>query len=123
MNKENKIVDDINKITNKYHQLSELTMNTIKLHYLSILEKVNKSEWPTIYSSMQSDRIAKYESNIHVATTDSHTLTDGPTIFLANNVEKISKFILQGVKIPDQVIKDMMNSIEHNDKILSLIHI
>lgn len=121
MNKENKIVDDINKITNKYHQLSELTMNTIKLHYLSILEKVNESDWPTIYSSMQSSRIAKYESNIHVATTDSHTLTDGPTIFLANNVEKISKFILQGVKIPDQVIKDMMNSIEHNDKIIAVL--
>ena len=121
MNKENKIDDEINKITNKYHHLSELTMNTIKLHYLSILEKVNESEWTTIYSSMQSDRIAKYESNIHVATTDSHTLTDGPTIFLANNVEKISKFILQGVKIPDQVIKDMMNSIEHNDKIIAVL--
>ena len=37
------------------------------------------------------------------------------------NVEKISKFILQSVKIPEVVIKDMLESIEHNDKVLELL--
>jgi hypothetical protein len=45
--------------------------------------------------------VSKYASNINVATTDAHTLTDGPTIFLADDVEKISKFILQSIKIPE----------------------
>jgi len=121
MNTSNKIRDDVNKITHRYHDLSELTMNNIKLHYLTIIEKTTASEWSEIYSHFQTKRTPKYTSNIHVATTDSHTLTDGPTIFLANDVEKISKFILQNVKIPDQVIKDMLEAIEYNDKILSLL--
>ena len=121
MNTENKITDEVNKITSRYHNLSELNMNHIKLHYLTILEKTAQCDWNEIYSNFQSKRTPKYTSNIHVATTDSHTLTDGPTIFLATDVEKISKFILQNVKIPDQVIKDMLEAIEYNDKILSLL--
>jgi hypothetical protein len=121
LNIENKITDEINKITNKYHSLNELTMNNIKIHYLNVLEKINSDEWTGIYDVLQSKRLPKYKSNIHVATTDSHTLTDGPTIFLANNVEKISKFILQEIKMPELVIKDMMESIEFNDKIINIL--
>lgn len=121
LNKENKIADEINQITNKYHSLSEITMNNIKIHYLNVLEKINSDDWTIVYELLQSKRIAKYESTIHIATTDSHTLTDGPTIFLANNVEKISKFILQEVKMPAQVIKDMTDSIEFNDKLITIL--
>lgn len=121
MNRENKITDDMNKITTRYNELSEMTMNKIKLHYLTILEKTSAADWNNIYFDFQINRKPKYTSNIHVATTDSHTLTDGPTIFLANDVEKISKFILQNVKIPDQVIKDMLEAIEFNDKVLSIL--
>jgi hypothetical protein len=31
-----------------------------------------------------------------ITTADAHTLTDGPTIFLAENVEKIGKFCMSG---------------------------
>ena len=121
MDKQNKINDERYLIKNMYYNLSELTMNNIKIHYLNILEKIKPDEWNDIYTHFQSKRKPKYESNIHVATKDSHTLTDGPTIFLADDVEKISKFILQSVKIPDLVIKDMMAAIEHNNKIIAIL--
>jgi hypothetical protein len=52
-----------------------------------------------------------------MTTSDAHTLTDGPTIFLTNDVEKIASFCLQTAKIPAQLIDDIMGSINHNNKL------
>ena len=109
------------KITNMYEDLSILTMNNIKLHYLKILHTIEEEQWPDIYNYFNKNRTKKYESNINVATKDSHTLTDGPTIFLSENVEKIANFILQSVKIPEKVLSDMDTAIQHNDKIIKLL--
>jgi hypothetical protein len=61
---------------------------------------------------------------IQIATRDAYTLTDGPTIFLADDVEKIGKFYLQEANIPVKVLKEIMLSIQFNnninDKILKL---
>ena len=121
MDKMKLIHDDRHRISVKYDDLNELTMNNMKIHYLELLGRIREVEWEQIYTYFQSVREAKYKSNIHVATTDAHTLTDGPTIFLADDVEKISKFILQSVKIPEQVISDMMEAIDHNDKVLAVL--
>ena len=108
-------------VKEKYEDLSELTMNNIKLHYLDILGIIPQDKWEEIYMYFQNNRKQKYSSTINVSTSDANTLTDGPTIFLAENVEKISKFILQSIKIPEQVIKDMYSAIEYNDKILKVL--
>jgi hypothetical protein len=121
MDKMKLIHEDRYQIAVKYDDLNELTMNNMKIHYLELLGRIREEEWEQIYTHFQSVRVAKYESNIHVATTDAHTLTDGPTIFLADDVEKISKFILQSVKIPEDVIKDMMEAIDYNDKVLAVL--
>jgi hypothetical protein len=48
---------------------------------------------------------------------DAHTLTCGPTLFLANDVEKVAKFALQIAKIPECVMDDLMEIIDHNNAI------
>jgi len=121
LDKMNIIAEDRYKISIRYEDLSELTMNNIKIHYLNLLERIPKDRWSEIYEHFKELRTSKFASNVHVATTDAHTLTDGPTIFLADNVEKISKFILQSIKIPEKVITDMMEAIEHNDKVLKVL--
>ena len=37
-------------------------------------------------------------TGVYVTTTDAHTLTDGPTIFLTEDVEKIGRFLQITVK-------------------------
>jgi len=54
---------------------------------------------------------------IYVTTKDAYTLTDGPTIFLANNVEKIAQFCIQQANIPVKIMEDIMTKIEHNNTI------
>jgi hypothetical protein len=121
LDKHGMIDEERYKISVKYEDLSEMTMNNIKIHYLELLERIKPENWSQVYTCFNEQRVSKYASNINVATTDAHTLTDGPTIFLADDVEKISKFILQSIKIPEIVISDMMAAIEHNDKVLKVL--
>lgn len=54
-------------------------------------------------------------SGVMLTTNDAHTLTDGPTIYLAENIETIGKFCLAQAKIPIKVIDFLMQKIEYNN--------
>lgn len=54
-------------------------------------------------------------SGILLTTTDAHTLTDGPTIFLVEDVEKIGKFYIQQTNIPEKVLNSIMEKIGENE--------
>jgi hypothetical protein len=54
---------------------------------------------------------------IYVTTKDAYTLTDGPTIFIVNDVDKISKFCIQQAGIPSFVMSDIMEKIEFNNNV------
>jgi hypothetical protein len=54
-------------------------------------------------------------SAIYVTTKDAYTLTDGPTIFICDDIEKIAKFCIQQANIPTLVMDDLMKKIEYNN--------
>jgi hypothetical protein len=56
-------------------------------------------------------------SGVYVTTKDAYTLTDGPTIFISNDIEKIAKFCVQQANIPNAVMDDIMKKIEYNNVI------
>jgi hypothetical protein len=53
----------------------------------------------------------------YVTTKDAYTLTDGPTIFISNDIEKISKFCVQQANIPSIVMDEIMKKINYNNVI------
>jgi hypothetical protein len=54
-------------------------------------------------------------SAIYVTTKDAYTLTDGPTIIICDDIEKIAKFCIQQANIPSLVMDDLMKKIEYNN--------
>jgi len=52
-----------------------------------------------------------------ITTEDAHTLTDGPTIYLAENVENVGKFLIKNANIPPKVLESVMRKIEYNNAI------
>jgi hypothetical protein len=56
-------------------------------------------------------------SAIYVSTKDAYTLTDGPTIFLAEDVEKIARFCIQQANIPTKAMDAIIEKIEFNNRI------
>jgi hypothetical protein len=58
-------------------------------------------------------------SAIYISTKDAYTLTDGPTIFIVNDVDKIARFCIQQANIPACVMDGIMEKIEFNNKIVA----
>jgi hypothetical protein len=61
-------------------------------------------------------------SGVFVTTKDAYTLTDGPTIFISNDIEKIAKFCIQQANIPSLVMDEIMKKIEYNNVINERLH-
>jgi hypothetical protein len=54
---------------------------------------------------------------VYLTTSDAHTLTDGPTLYLAEDTVKIGRFLYQQSKIPDSVVNTIVGIIETNNKL------
>jgi hypothetical protein len=76
--------------------------------------KINTTPNPTSANPTPANPAA----GILLTTVDAHTLTDGPTIYLAEDVEKIGRFYIQQSKIPDTVFATIQQKIEKNNVIL-----
>jgi hypothetical protein len=104
-------------IQNHFTDLGTITMANIKLFYLDLLGNLRPENWPRISAELNRTRPLRQPSNINITTTDAHTLTDGPTIFLADDVTKIAQFYIQQANIPDYVTKEIMSKINRNQAI------
>jgi len=95
----------------------DITIKAIKNYYLIIFDKINGGDWSNIYSYFQKNRETLYDSNILITTSDAHTLTHGPSIYLANDVEKVARFYLQQSAIPISTIDYIHRHVAKNDKV------
>jgi len=134
------------KINRNFASLDDITMQNIKIHYLKLLGRVVPDKWAEIYSAVIASRCKRIMPNnyidskgvnvtalsssnsddecaIFVTTKDAYTLTDGPTLFLATNVDKIACFCIQQANIPAQVMDDIMKKINFNNKVNEKIRI
>jgi hypothetical protein len=56
-------------------------------------------------------------AGVLLTTADAHTLTDGPTIYLAEDVDKIGRFYIQQSKIPESIFATIQQKIDRNNMI------
>jgi hypothetical protein len=75
-------------------------------------------------SSTQNPRAAssatsrpETSTGVLATTYDAYTLTDGPTIFLCNEVEKIGTFYVQQLNIPLQILNNILQNITQNNEL------
>lgn len=141
----NNYITNSNKIARHFACIDDVNMMSIKLHYLRCLKNIVGGSWGSIYISLKSSRVRRIENNetidpkgvpinksgvniqdktstnnscaIYVSTKDAYTLTDGPTLFLAGDVEKIAKFCIQQANIPAKVMEDILGKIEFNNQV------
>ena len=120
--KENIIPSSLKLSNNYFESIDHVTLTSLKKYYILLLKNINKSYWSIIYDAFQlKKRKNPPISNIMVTTNDSHTLTDGPTLFLTANVEKIAQFCMNTASIPETQSIKLLSAIEHNQKISELI--
>jgi hypothetical protein len=101
-------------IENYFPDMDSLDMASLKIFYLEVLGNIKPAAYREMYQKLCATRQKVHESNVNVTTTDAYTLTDGPTIFLAEDINKIAQFYIQNAKIPEQVLKEIMAKIHFN---------
>ena len=108
-------------LDNYFSNMNSITMLNLKIYYLEVLDNIKEESWEAIHLYFIDNREKKHDSNIHFVTNDAHTLTDGPCIFLTDNVTKIAKFCLQEANIPENLLTNILNTIKYNNKITDKI--
>ena len=94
----------------------DINVLALKEYYLVLLLKVEE-HYANIYNHFQGENKKALESSIYVTTKDAYTLTDGPSIFIANDVEKIGKFCLKTANIPAIELEKILKNLKINDKL------
>ena len=82
-----KLITERYFISNYFEDICDIDVIGIKLYYLVLL-KILKNNYEEVYKYFQEKWKPSYKSTIKISTEDSWTLTDGPTIFLADNIKK-----------------------------------
>jgi hypothetical protein len=122
-----------------FADIASITMNSLKIYYLELIQNIQEDAWDSIYIYMQRIKTPKLSPAIKKATSvdsatpntgslpsangillttaDAHTLTSGPTIFLTEDAKKIGNFYIQQSQIPKALFQDLMIKIDSNQKV------
>jgi hypothetical protein len=118
---EKNLMKDAYEMNNYFDDISEINVMSLKLYYLKLLSKMKEHDLQKIRKLLKCKK--EYESVIKITTNDAYTLTDGPTIFITNDVKKIAKFYLKVTNIPERELEELMTIIVNNDNLMKEIEI
>ena len=121
---ENKLFKNTSNNIENYFDLYDLiNINSIKGYYLDLLKDIEEEKWFDIYNYFLKKQRKKYKSTIYLTSKDAHTITDGPCLYLTDDVKKISKFCIQEVKIIPNTIREITENVNYNNKLTEKINI
>ena len=104
-----------------FANIADVSVEAIKTYYLELLEHIPAAKWERYRADWLQERSSMYTSTIRMVTEDAHTLTHGPTIYLTDEIDKITKYCLQSIQLPSRVIQELMGSIYYNNELLDKI--
>jgi len=134
-----------------FGDLSDISMASIKLYYLALLRAIPADAWPDLVDQIAARRAPKLPVNryvdeagdalrpaihadriaaaaatpgLYITTKDAFSLTDGPAIYITDDIEKISNFYIRQANIPSSAMSVITAKLDHNaavnDKIAKL---
>jgi hypothetical protein len=116
-----------------FESITDITMNSLKIYYLRLISKIDLIRVKAAISQQKpkfkkpeqyySDKMEDILAGVLLTTKDAHTLTDGPTIYLADNLLNLAKFYIQKSKIPDSILKQLWDHIQLNEKLYESLQI
>ena len=117
---ENIEIADHYKPSEYFENIYDITIHSIKLYYLKLCRQLKQHQFEEYRKNKKKN---KELSVIKLTTSDAKTLTDGPTIFMTNDVERIGMFYLKASKIPENVLTDLLNIIDTNEEYRSALNL
>jgi len=110
--------DDSLDFKNIFPNIESVTLQSIKQYYCDLCSSIDSSKFDLMkehFSKVWTR--ARFDSTIHLTTTDAHTITDGPALYLTNDVDRVAKVLLKEANIAKDHLNDIMKSIVMNNSI------
>tara|TARA_Y100000389_G_scaffold204352_1_gene256396 strand:+ start:4825 stop:7206 length:2382 start_codon:yes stop_codon:yes gene_type:complete len=117
INENNLYKNEVFAASDYYNMIEDINIDSIKLYYLILLRNIKVGTWNRCYNYFIKERKQKYKSTTYISTEDAHTLVNGPTIYITQEVDKIAHFCIQCMKIPENEIKNISKAISINSDI------
>ena len=98
----------------QFPTVDSVTAQSVKCFYLRCVQEVAAD--PAVYAEvLTSCPQPPPLAGPRIMTRDAHTLTDGPTIFLADDVDTIARFCIKDASLPSDVLHRLGEKIAHNE--------
>lgn len=112
-------------IKTNFKNIENYNILYIKDLYVKCITEMEDEVW----NIFKQKYFEKYPKNIelnteigpNVTTDNACSLTNGPTLFISNNIENICKYLLSKSKIDNKVINVIEEKIEYNRKISKIL--
>jgi len=101
--------------------LESITMESVKVYYLDLILAIPDSELVTTAAHLADSRTPRHDSTVYASSSDAHTLTDGPTMFMCDDTRKVGKFLLQEAKVPQHELQKITARLSKNEKVSTRI--
>lgn len=102
---------------NVFPDIKSVTLNNIKTYYCRLLCVIKDDALPKIKEAFNAKMTPRYPSTTLLTTTDAYTITDGPALYLTNDVEKVANRLLDDANISKTHLDEIMISIKQNNEI------
>ena len=126
--------DNVN-IDDYFENIADITMNSLKEYYLELLCNLEEDKWEAVYKYILSSRKQRFDCNVKTSNTlqqrssggvlattkDAYTFTDGPAIYLTDDIDKIGQFYIQQSKIEQSVFQNILSKIDTNATLIKKI--
>jgi len=89
--------------------MRDITIPAIKQWYVATLAVLSEEAWATMVHVKRT-----VPSTIQLCAQDAWTCSYGPTIYLADNVNKIAAYCLKTAQIPESILADLMVQLGRN---------
>jgi hypothetical protein len=109
------------QINNYFDEIGDINVESIKLYYLDVFSDLETC-WREVFDEAVLLRKPKYASTVRVVAEDSVTLTDGPTLYLCDDVDSSAKKYFAMLGVPDEEKAKLISAIDFNNRVTQRIH-
>lgn len=106
---------------NVFPDIKSVTLHNIKTYYCRLLRHIKSDAVQKIKDAFSAKMTPRYNSTVHLTTSDAHTITDGPAVYLTNDVEKVATVLLEEANIGKTQLDEIMVSIKKNNDIIAKV--
>ncbi len=108
-------------IDKTFHSLDNVTMDIIKDSYVECLKSIESKEWINIrnqyFKLYPLSTILNDEIGCNLTTNHAYSLTNGPTLYISDQVQNICKYLLFIAKLKQEILNEINKKIKYNSEI------